>query len=199
MTSYARPGGNCTGVTNLSDVLSRKRVELLREALPHMNRVAAVANVGHPGWKVEEDATQAAARQLGLNLTWLPVTKASDISPALETAARERATGIVAVPDNLITGQAATFAAFTAKHGIPAISGSAAFAEAGNLLTYGPNQRDVYVKLGAYADRILKGAKSADLPVENPSKFELVVNRATFKAMNLAVPPSLLALGPRVV
>jgi putative ABC transport system substrate-binding protein len=199
VTSYARPGGNRTGVTNLSDVLSRKRVELLREALPHMTRVAAIANVGHPGWKVEEDATQAAARQLGLDLTWLPVTKAADISPALGTAARERVAGIVAVPDNLITGQATTFATFTAKHGIPAISGSAAFAEAGNLMTYGPNQRDVYVKLGTYADRILKGAKPADLPVENPSKFELVINRATFNAMKLAVPPSLLALGPRVV
>lgn len=199
VASYGHPGGIRTGVTNLSEVLSTKRVELLREALPRMKHFAAIANVGHPGWKVEEGATQAAARQLGLELTWLPVTQAADIVPALESAARERVAGIVAVPDNLVTGQAAKFAEFTAKHGIPAVSGSAAFAEAGNLMSYGPNQRDAYAKLGDYADRILKGAKPADLPVENPSRFELVINRGTFDALKLAVAPSLLALGPRVI
>lgn len=197
--SYARPGGNRTGVTNLSDVLSSKRVELLRDALPHMKHVAAIANVGHPGWRVEERATQAAAKQLGLGLSWLPVIRAADVAPALEAVMRARAVGIVAVPDNLILGQAGTFAQFTKQHGIPAISGSAGFAEAGNLMSYGPSQRDAYVKLGAYADRILKGAKPADLPVENPSKIELVVNRSTFSALKLVVPPSLLALGPRIV
>ena len=199
VASYGRPGGNRTGVTNLSDVLSSKRVELLRDALPHMRRVAAIANVGHPGWKVEEGATQVAAKQLGLELSWLPVTRATDVAAALEAAARERVAGIVAVPDNLIFGQAATFAKFTAKHGIPAISGSAGFTEAGNLMSYGPSQHDVYVKLASYADRILKGAKPADLPVENPSKIELVVNQSTFGALKLAVPQSLLALGPRIV
>jgi len=104
---------------------------------------------------------------------------------------RARVAGIVAVPDNLIFEQAVTFAQFTAKHRIPAISGAAGFTEAGNLMSYGPSQRDVYVTLGRYVDRILKGAKPADLPVENPSKVELVVNRSTFNALKLPVPQAL--------
>lgn len=199
VASYARPGGNMTGVTALSESLSGKRVELLKEALPNMTRFAAIANQGHPGWRVEFDATHAAAKQLGLALKWLPVFSPQDFGAALEAAAQDGAQGIVAVPDNLILNQAKLFAGFAAKRGIPAISGFAEFAEAGNLMSYGPALRDVYIKLASYADKLLRGAKPADLPVENPTRFEMTVNLKTAKAMGLKIPQSLLVRADRVI
>ena len=199
VASYARPGGNRTGTTSLSDTLSGKRVELLKEALPQMKRLAAIANQGHPGWTVEHRATHAAARQLGLELTWLPVFSASEVAPALESALRSGAEGIVAVPDNLILNESARFADFASKRGVPMISGFAAFAEAGNLMSYGPELRDVYFKLATYADKLLKGAKPADLPVENPDRIELVINLRTARAMGLKFPRPLLARADRSI
>ena len=199
VASYARPGGNRTGVTNLSESLSAKRVELLREATPHMTRFAAIANQGHPGWPVEFNATHAAAKQLGLNMEWLPVHSVPEVASALESVARSSAQGIVAIPDNLILNQAKTIAAFATKRGIPAISGWAEFAEAGNLMSYGPVLRDVYVKLATYADKLLRGAKPSDLPVENPTHFELVINLNTATALKLKVPQSLLIRANRTI
>lgn len=199
VASYPRPGGSMTGMTALSEDLSGKRVELLREALPHMRRLAAIANQGHPGWQVEHKATHAAAKQLGLELSWLPVFSAQDFSAALDAVARDSAQGIVAVPDNLILGQAKAFAEFTAKRNVPAISGFAEFTSAGNLMSYGPVLRDVYVRMANYVDRILKGAKPGDLPVENPTRFELVVNLGIAKALKLKVPQSLLLRAERVI
>ena len=199
VASYARPGGNLTGMTSLAETLSAKRIELLREALPHMKRVAAIANQGHPGWPVEQKATQAAAKQLGLELAWLPVFSASDVAPALEAVARSGSEGVVAVPDNLIFSQAATFANFASTRGVPAISGFGAFTEAGNLMSYGPVLRDIYVKLARYADKLLRGAKATDLPVENPDRFELVVNIRVAKSLKLRVPPTLLARADRLI
>ena len=192
VASYARPGGSLTGMTNLSAELSGKRVELLKEALPHMTRMAAIANQGHPGWQVEFNATQAACRQVGLALDWFPVFTAQDFEAAFNQVARSGAQGLVAVPDNLILGQARAIAEFAAKHGIPAISGSGEFVDAGNLASYGPVQRDVYGRLGAYVDRLLRGATPADLPVENPTRFELVFNLGLARTLKLKVPQAIL-------
>jgi len=199
VASYARPGGTRTGVTNLSESLSGKRVQLLKEALPDMTRFAAIANEGHPGWRVELNATEAAAKQLGLTLNWLPVFAAKDFAAALEAAERSGAQGLVAIPDNLILNQAKATAEFTLKTGIPAISGWAEFAAAGNLMSYGPILRDVYSKLAAYADKLLKGAKPEDLPVENPTRFEMVVNLNAAKTLKLKLPQSLLVRADRVI
>ena len=199
VASYARPGGNMTGITNLSAEMSGKRVELLREALPHMTRMAAIANQGHPGWQVEFKATQAATRQLGLALTWLPVYSAQDFGAAFESVAREGAQGLVAVPDNLILSQAKTIADFTAKSGIPAISGWGEFVDAGNLMSYGPAMRDVYATIATYVDRLLRGARPADLPVENPTRFELVFNANLAQSLKLKVPQSILVRIDRAV
>ncbi len=197
--SYARPGGTMTGVTNLSAELSGKRVELLKTALPRMTRCAAIANQGHPGWQVESDATRDAAGRLKLELTWLPVYGAGDFAAAFDTVARSGAQGLFAVPDNLILSQAQTIGEFGARRGIPAISGSSEFTEAGNLMSYGPIQRDVYARLGEYADRLLRGAKPGDLPVENPTRFELVVNLKVARALNLNIPQSVLVRADRVI
>lgn len=199
VASYSRPGGNMTGVTALSESLSGKRVELLKEALPNMTRLAAVANQGHPGWRVEFDATHAAAKQLGVALSWLPVYSPQDFGTALAAVAQDGAQGIVAVPDNLILSQAKAFAEYSTKRGIPAISGFAEFAETGNLMSYGPALREVYVKLASYADKLLRGAKPADLPVENPTRFEMVVNLGTARALGLKVPQSILLRADRVI
>ena len=197
--SYARPGGTLTGVTNLSDELSGKRVELLRETLPHMTRLAAIANQGHPGWRVELNATQAAAKQFGLSLNWLPVYSAKDVEAALDSALRDGAQGIVAVPDNLILNQAKTIADFGVKRGIPAISGWGEFTDAGNLMSYGPVLRDVYIKMAGYADKLLRGAKPSDLPVENPTRFEFVVNLNVARTLHLKIPQSILLRADRVI
>jgi len=197
--SYARPGGTLTGVTNLSDELSGKRVELLRETLPHMTQLAAIANQGHPGWRVELNATQAAAKRFDLSLNWLPVYSAKDVEAALDSAARDGAQGIVAVPDNLILNQAKTIAEFSAKRGIPAISGWGEFTDVGNLMSYGPVLRDVYIKMAGYADKLLRGAKPGDLPVENPTRFEFVVNLNVARTLHLKVPQSILLRADRVI
>lgn len=199
VTSYARPGGNMTGVTALSDSLSGKRVELLQQAMPRMTRFAAIANQGHPGWRVEFDATQATAKRLGLEVNWLPVYSPPDFAAALESATRGSAQAIVAIPDNLILSQAKLFADHSARHKVPAISGFAQFTEAGNLMSYGPVLREVFVKLASYADKLLRGARPADLPVENPSRFELVVNLRAAKALDLKIPQSVLLRADRVI
>ena len=199
VASYGRPGGTLTGVTNLSEELSGKRVELLKEALPHMTRLAAIANQGHAGWQVEQKATQGAAKQLGLTLNWIPVYTAKDFDAALDSAARGGAQGIVAVPDNLILNQAKAFAVFGARRGIPAISGWGEFADAGNLLSYGPALRDVYIKMAGQADRLLRGANPGDLPIENPTRFELVVNQNVARTLHLKIPQSILLRAERVI
>lgn len=199
VASYARPGGNMTGTTSLSESLSGKRVELLKEALPKMTRIAAIANQGHPGWRVEFDATHAAAKRLGLGLKWLPVYSPQDVGAALEAATQDGAQGIVAVPDNLILNQSKVFAEYSAKRAIAAISGFGEFTEVGNLMSYGPRIRDTYMKLANYADRILRGAKPADLPVENPTRLEMMVNLRVAKALGIAIPQSLLLRADEVI
>jgi len=164
-----------------------------------MIRCAAIANQGHPGWQVESDATQAAAKRLKLELTWLPVYAARDFEAALDAVARSGAQGLIAVPDNLILGQAQTIGEFGARRGIPAISGSSEFTEAGNLMSDGPVQRDVYARLGEYADRLLRGAKPGDLPVENPTRFELVVNLKVARALDMKLPQSVLLRADRAI
>ncbi|MBL8382373.1 MAG: ABC transporter substrate-binding protein [Burkholderiales bacterium] len=198
VASYARPGGTLTGVTNLSQELSAKRVELLKEALPQMSRLAAIANQGHPGWRLEHEATLAATRKLGLALTWLPVYKADEVPAALEAAGASGAQGLVAVPDNLILGQARAIAAFAQARRLPAISGWGEFTEAGNLMSYGPALREVFAMMASYADRILKGARPADLPIENPTRVELVVNRRLAQQLDLRLPPAILVRADRV-
>ena len=199
VASYARPGGTLTGVTNLSSQLSAKRVEYLKEALPHITRIAAVANQGHPGARMEEEATATAAKQLSVGLGWYPVHSAQDFTAAFEGIARDGAQGVIAIPDGLMINQAKAIGEFSSTRGIPVMSGFAEMTAAGSLMSYGPVLRESYAKLATYVDKLLKGAKAADLPVENPTRFEMVINLKVAKTLNVKLPQALLVRADRVV
>ena len=193
VASLSRPGANMTGVTALSADLAGKRLELLREAVPRVVRVAAIANQSHPGVQTEYNALQATARKLGVTLQWFPVYSSSDFGATFDAIVRDGADAIVAVPDNLINQQGKAIGEFAARRRLPTVSGWAEFAEAGNLISYGPSLRASYRHVARYVDNILKGAKPTDLPGEQPTQFELVVNLKTAKALGVAIPQSVLA------
>jgi putative tryptophan/tyrosine transport system substrate-binding protein len=199
VSSLSRPGANLTGITFLAYELVHKRLELLKETLPALSRVAILANVMHPGEQTELRESRAAASRLGLSLQYVPVRAAADFPAAFEAIANEHAQAIVAFPDVLIMSQARNIAAFAAKTRIPAISGWSEFAVVGNLLTYGPNLRESWRYMATYVDRILKGTRPADMPVEQASKFEFVVNLRTARALGLTIPPSVLVRADQVI
>jgi putative tryptophan/tyrosine transport system substrate-binding protein len=199
VTSLAHPGGTVTGLTALSMELTGKRLELLKQAVPRIVRVAAIANQAHPGVQTEYQATRAAARKLSLALQWFPVYSAADFNAAFDAIERDAADAVVAIPDNLINEHAKPIARFAARRRLPTISGWAEFAEAGNLMSYGPNLRGYYRHVAAYVDKLLKGAQPADLPVEQPTEFELVVNLRTAKMLEVTVPTSVLLRADRTI
>jgi putative ABC transport system substrate-binding protein len=199
ITSLARPGANLTGLTALSTELSGKRLELLKETVPHVVRVAAIANQAHPGVQTEYKASHDAAQQLGLTLQWFPVYSAGDFDTAFDAIVRARAEAIVAIPDTLINQQAKFIANFAARRRISTISGWAEFTEAGNLMSYGPNLRGFYRHVAVYVDKLLRGARPADLPVEQPTEFEFVVNLKAAKTLGLSVPQSVLLRANRTI
>ncbi len=190
--SMARPGTFCTGVTALSAELAGKRLELLKEAMRKGRRVAVLANESHPGVGVERDASFAAARQMGLTLAWHPLKSSADFDPAFAAITREGADALLAIPDNLINRQAKLIADFALAQRLPSMSGWSEFAEAGNLLSYGPNARSYYRQMAGFADRLLRGARAAELPVEQAREIELVVNVKLARALKLELPPELL-------
>lgn len=197
--SYARPGRNFTGISFLSLELVGKRMEFLKEALPGLKRVAIVARPEHPGEQGELRASQAAAKSLGLTIDYQQVRNESEFENALAAILKSRSEAIVVFPDAFMMRYSEKFAAFAAKNRIPAISGWARFAESGNLMTYGPNLRDVYRRLATYVDKIAKGAKPADLPVELPTTVELVVNLKTAKALGITIPNTILVRADKVI
>ena len=199
VASLSRPGGSLTGVTALSAELAGKRLELLKEAVPGITRVAVVANMMHPGVQIELRESQRAAQRLGLTLQWNLVYSVRDFDAAFEAIAREGAQALVAVPDPLINRQAKSIADFSTKRRIPAVSGWAEFAEEGNLMSYGPNLRGFYRHMAVYADKLLKGARPADLPVEQPTTFAFVVNLKTAKTLGLTIPSPVLLRADRVI
>ena len=197
--SLARPGGNITGMTFFGNVLAGKRVELLKEITPRISRVAILANPGHAGEHLELKETEAAARALDVVLQYLTVRAPGDFNEVFRAIARERAEAIIAFPDTLIMAHRKEIAEFSAKSRIPSMSGWSEFAEAGGLMTYGPNLFDSFKRVSIYIDKILKGAKPGDLPVEQPTKFELVINLKTAKQIGLTIPPSVLARADKVI
>jgi len=199
VATLARPGGNLTGLTSLALELEGKRLEFLKEIAPRITRVAVLANGLHPGFNSQLKATQAAARQLGLSLQVVAVREPGEFEAAFEAMTRGRAQAIVAFPDGLIHRQAKVIAEYAMRRRIPSIGGWLYFVEAGNLMSYGPSEYEFYRRTAAYVDRILRGAKPADLPVELPTRFELMVNKATAKALGLSLPSSVLVRAEKVV
>jgi len=197
--SFAHPGRNFTGMSLLSLELVGKRIELMKEVLPSLKRIAVLANPQHAGEHSEKQASQAAAKQLGLALEYFQLPATANLDDTLPVIAKSRSDALLVFPDALMMRYSTRIAEFAIKNRIPAISGWAQFAEAGNLMTYGPVLHESFKRLAYYVDRILKGAKPADLPVELPRKFEFVINLKTAKQIGLTVPNSVLYRADRVI
>lgn len=199
VASLARPGGNLTGMTLAALELAGKRLELLKEAARGVSRVAVLVNPQHPGEDEEFRESQIAAQRLGLALQYAPVRTIADFSAAFQAIARDRAEALVAFPGLLIMRQRNAIAEFATRRRIPTISGWEDFVVDGNLMTYGPNLQDAWRRLATYVDKILKGARPSDLPVERPTRFELIVNLKTARALGLTLPQSILVRADRVI
>ena len=198
VANLARPGGNVTGMTILSPDLSRKRLQLLAEVLPGVSRVAVLSNPGYPGTKLEFQETLAAAKSLGLALHNIEVRSEPDLAPALE-AARRQADALLPLGDPFFTAHRVQIARLAMKHRLPGVFYWKEFTEAGGLMSYGPNLREMYRRAAWHVDRILKGAKPAELPVEQPTRYEFTINLATAKAFDLAIPQSALVRADSVI
>jgi len=199
VSSLARPGGNVTGLTVLAGDLGGKRLELLKESFPKAAWVAFLWPSGGPRGKVPFTEMEAAAKALGLKLQSLPVRGLDDFEPAFEAAKREGAHALVTTPTSVINTQRDRIVDFAAKNRLPAMYASSEFVEAGGLMSYAPSYPDLFRRAATYVDKILKGAKPADLPVEQPTKFELVINVKTAKQIGLTIPPNVLARADKVI
>ena len=197
--SFARPGRNYTGVSFFALDLVGKRFELLKETLPALRRVACLANPDHPGESTELLVSREAGERLRVEVAYFPVRTRSEVDAALEGAARARADAIVLFPDAGMMRYAEAIAAFGTRERIPAISGWAIFARRGNVMSYGPNLDQGYGRLAYYVDRVLKGAKPGDLPVELPSRVELTLNLKAAKAIGLAFPQSMIGRADELI
>jgi putative ABC transport system substrate-binding protein len=191
VASLARPGGNITGLSSRAPEVSGKRLEILKEAVPHLSRVAALWHRDAPvGPYLKE--TEAAAQALGLQLQTLEVGSPDALDQAFAAMTRAHADGLVVLPSAQIGSHQRVVAELAMTHRLPTMFGGREDAEAGGLMSYGPNYADFYRRAATYVDKILKGAKPADLPVEQPMKFELVINLKTAKALGITMPPLLL-------
>jgi putative ABC transport system substrate-binding protein len=199
VASLARPGGNLTGMTLLAVDLAGKRVELLRQAAPRVARVAILTNPLHAGEEDELRESQKAAQRLGLVLQPFHVRSEPEVATALEAMPRERIDVIVALSSFAIMTGRHAIAEFAIKQRIPTVSGWEDFAVAGNLISYGPDLQHVWRRIPVYVEKILKGARPADLPVEQPTKVRLVINLRTAHALGLAMPNSLVVRADRLI
>ena len=198
VASLARPGGNVTGLSNQATDTVGKRLELLREVVPSLSRLAVMANAGYSAGVLEISQLQATARTLGFEVILLEIRRAEDIAPALESL-KGGAEALYVVGDPLVTSNRMRINTFALAARLPTIFGQREYLEAGGLMSYGPSFPDLNWRAGNYVDKILRGAKPADLPVEQPTKFELVVNLITARAFGLTVPPSLLARADEII
>ena len=197
--SLSHPGRNFTGCTFLSLEVAQKRVELIRELLPELRTLAILSNRTHPGEHAELLATQKAADALSIRLAYVPFSPGPDLETALERVLASRAQAMLVFPDAVTMIHRAKIAEFAIAHGLPSMFGWREYCDVGGLASYGANQRATYVRLAAYADRLLRGEKPADLPVELPTKFELVINGQTGERLGLISPPTLLARADEVI
>ena len=199
VSSLARPGGNITGLASAAPEVVGKQLELLKEVAPRISRVAILKNPNNPGHSVVLRQAEDAARALGMHLQVLEARNPSEIDAAFAAMRSQRAGGVLVVRDALVLAQRTQIAALTAKSRLPAVYGFRENVEAGGLMAYGASVSAMYRRAATYVDKILKGAKPGDLPVEQPTKFELIVNLKTAKALGLTIPPSLLARADEVI
>jgi putative ABC transport system substrate-binding protein len=197
--SLARPGGNFTGATFLSLDLAAKRVDLLKNIFPKLRKLAVLSNTDHPGERSEWRATEQAAQKLAIELIYVPFVGAGGLQDALTRVGNAHADAMLVFPEGATMVHRSRIAQFASTQKLPSMFGWSEYCEAGGLLSYGANQRDTYLRLATYADRILRGEDPGNLPVEQPTKFELVVNLATAKALGIEVPTSILLSADKVI
>jgi len=198
VASLVQPGGNVTGLSAQFTDLAGKRLELLREIVPSLRQLAIMANAGYPAAVLEMAEVQATARTLGLEVTTLEIRRAEDIAPAFE-ALKGRAEALYVCSDILTTTNRVRVNTLALTARLPMMYGVREYVEAGGLMSYGPNFLDLWRRTGDLVDKILRGTKPAEIPVEQPTKFDLVINLTTAKALGLDVPPTLLALADEVI
>ena len=197
--SLARPGGDVTGLSLLDTELDGKRIELLREAVPNLTRLAILWSANDPGMTLAFSRVEAAAKVLGLALQNLAVQEPGEFPRAFEAAASGRAGALFVTAQPFTNQHRAQILNLVTKYRLPAIYTLRPFVDEGGLMAYGPRQTEQYHRAATYVDRILKGSKPADLPVEQPTKFDLVINLKTAKAIGLTIPPSLLQRADQVM
>jgi putative tryptophan/tyrosine transport system substrate-binding protein len=197
--SLARPGGNLTGLSNIMEDTAGKELELLKTAAPNATRISILTNPGNPAHAKELQGAREAAATLGADLVPVEVRAPGEIDNAFAEIKGARVDALVVLADPLFTGQATPIADFAVKQKLPAIYGLSEHVRAGGLMSYGPDLKDSYRRAALYVDKILKVAKPADLPIEQPIKVELVINMKTAKALGLAVPQSLLARADEII
>jgi len=199
VASLAQPGSNITGLTSMATELGSKRLGLLKEAVPHISRVAILWNPSHSEASASFRETEGATRALGLSLESIEVRSAADLEGAFRRAVTRHADALTVLLDPVTLLNEAKVAELAARSRIPSIFYERRFATAGGLMAYGPLDEDLHRRAAGYVDKILKGAKPADLPVEQPTKFELVINLKTAKALGLTIPPSLLQRADEII
>ena len=199
VASLARPGGNVTGLSYLGTELIAKQMELLKEAVPNLSRVAALSNPANPTHAPRLRAANIAAQGLRVSFELIEARTPSELNKAFATMMRARVGGVLVLTDPMFNVEARRLAQLAATSRLPAMYGFRTWVDAGGLMAYGPNLPDLYRRAAAYVDKILKGAKPGDLPIEQPTKFELVINLKTAKALGLTIPPSLLGRADEVI
>ena len=198
VASLARPGGNVTGLSIQQTDTASKRLELLREVVRNLGRLAIMGNAGAPGAVLEIREVQATARTLGLEVTTREIRQAEDIAPAIE-ALKSRADALYVATDPLVFTNRIRINTLALGARLPTIYGSREYVDAGALMSYGPNFSDLFRRAADYVDKILRGAKPADIPVEQPTKFDLIINLTTAKALGLAIPEAFLLRADEVI
>jgi putative ABC transport system substrate-binding protein len=199
VASLARPGGNVTGLTLIAPELSAKRLDLLREALPRMTLVAVIWNSSNPANAEYVRETEAAARSLGVQVQAIAVRSPAELDDALKTVADLRPNALITISDSMLASLRTRIVDFAMTNRLPGIFPNREFAELGGLMSYSPNLTDLVQQAGLLVDKVLKGAKPADLPVEQPTKLDLVINLKTAKALGITMPPHLLMLADEVL
>jgi putative ABC transport system substrate-binding protein len=199
VASLARPGGNITGLTSISPDLEGKRLELLREVIPGVSHIAVLWNSVSSSQVIQEKEVQAAAQRLRMKVLSLGVRSSEQIENAFATIVRERPGALLVLADRLFLHHRDRIMDFAAKQGLPGVHAYRELVESGGLMSYGPSYASMHRRAADYVDKILKGAKAGDLPIEQPAKFELVINLKTAKALGLTIPQSLLLRADEVI
>jgi putative ABC transport system substrate-binding protein len=199
VASFNRPGGNITGVSMVSSTIEAKRLETLHELAPKASAIAVMINPNYPGVEYRAQQLQAAAAHLGVKLIMLNVTGTIDIEPAFDSLVQQGAHALLVVQDPVFVNLQETFVSLAARHTIPAIYSQRDYVVAGGLISYGPDFADGFRQAGVYVGKILRGEKAADLPVIEPTKYELVINLKTAKSLGNILPPTLLARADEVI